>query len=453
MLRKYLYLPIETKSREFDAKVLLAYAAANAGWDVIIGREDVLNELVNHFPRGIYLAKNINQDKERFIHSIYKKGFNIFFSDEESGLTQNDFFTFLDQRISLKNLQKICFTFLWSEQQAKIFGEKYCRLNLEFSNAGSPRLDLMTKEFNSLEDRGSNYYGDKYGTYILLSSNFTVNNLYGTEEFKNKLLRAAKNKRQIIEFLEWYEYKKKTFSLYLEFIKEMSVLYPDVNIVIRPHPGENPNSWDDLVDIENVFVDKKFSLISAIKNSRFVIHHGCTASLEASLQGVPSIYYDPIKEEGHVSNFCKDLSFYLTERKEVYQNINVFLNQSNVYTKDGVEKIGIKSDGLSYLRFIRSFDQCAEREGLSYEANINVKRILWKAFFLSPIPFFKGFLRNYLPSLHPVGRIIKEKCPTIKSGEIQELGFNTALKMSADSISCRKLTKNLFHISIRSNDE
>ena len=37
---KWLILPIETKVRELDGKVLLAAAAAERGWGVILGHKD-----------------------------------------------------------------------------------------------------------------------------------------------------------------------------------------------------------------------------------------------------------------------------------------------------------------------------------------------------------------------------------------------------------------------------
>jgi surface carbohydrate biosynthesis protein len=451
MKRKYLYLPVEGKSREFDAKVLLALAAVKVGWDVVIGREDILNEFVRHFPCGIYLAKNVNQDKDKFINGIYQKGFHIFLSDEEAGLAQNDFSIFLDQRISSNNLKKIHFTFLWSRVQEKVFSEKYNGLELKFSNAGSPRLDLMTKKFNSLEDSGANYYKSKYFDYILISSNFTVNNLHGSKVFKEKLMKTGKSARQKSQLLSWYEYKKKTFLSYLDFIKELSDLHPDINIVIRPHPGEDSNSWNDLKCIKNIFIDKSYSLISALKNSSLVIHHGCTASLESYLQGVPSIYYDPFKDEDQICQLCKDLSFYFTDKNEFFQKSDSFLNQSISLPRGRIKKVGIKSDGLCYQRFVDAFGQSAGEEGLLHDDDISFKKTLLKTFFMSPISFSKSMLRNYTPKLHPVGEILQEKCPTIRPSDIQELGFHKFLDMDSKNIKYQQLSKNLIHISKLSN--
>ena len=40
--RRWLFLPIETKVRELDGKLLLAATAAERGWGVILGHKDNL---------------------------------------------------------------------------------------------------------------------------------------------------------------------------------------------------------------------------------------------------------------------------------------------------------------------------------------------------------------------------------------------------------------------------
>jgi len=55
--KKWVYLPIETKSREYKGKLLLACFLAENDFGVIIGDKlPLLNKLI-WFPKGIYLSK------------------------------------------------------------------------------------------------------------------------------------------------------------------------------------------------------------------------------------------------------------------------------------------------------------------------------------------------------------------------------------------------------------
>ncbi|MEQ1524424.1 MAG: hypothetical protein ABL936_24460, partial [Aestuariivirga sp.] len=57
--RRWLHLPIETKARELDAKMLLACSAAERGWGAIIGGKNVLRKFQMHLPQGVFVEKNI----------------------------------------------------------------------------------------------------------------------------------------------------------------------------------------------------------------------------------------------------------------------------------------------------------------------------------------------------------------------------------------------------------
>ena len=54
---KWLFLPLETKVRELDGKLLLAAIAAERGWAVIIGRKNSVAEFTSDI-RGIVIDKD-----------------------------------------------------------------------------------------------------------------------------------------------------------------------------------------------------------------------------------------------------------------------------------------------------------------------------------------------------------------------------------------------------------
>ena len=53
MEKTRLYIGIETKVREFDAKLLLACVAAEAGYEVVLGQQKVFLKRLENMPQGI----------------------------------------------------------------------------------------------------------------------------------------------------------------------------------------------------------------------------------------------------------------------------------------------------------------------------------------------------------------------------------------------------------------
>ena len=58
MKQTRLYIPVETVVREFDAKMLLACVAAEAGYDVVLGNQKIFMQKLECMPRGIFLDKS-----------------------------------------------------------------------------------------------------------------------------------------------------------------------------------------------------------------------------------------------------------------------------------------------------------------------------------------------------------------------------------------------------------
>jgi hypothetical protein len=53
--KSYLYLPIETWSREFHAKLLIAINAVENDWTVVIGPKTEMQRWLFKFPKGVVL--------------------------------------------------------------------------------------------------------------------------------------------------------------------------------------------------------------------------------------------------------------------------------------------------------------------------------------------------------------------------------------------------------------
>ena len=70
MKNKIICIPIETKVREFDAKMLLATHLLNLNYTVYIGsRKGIIRE-IRKINNAVYFAKNISKSQKSFYEEL-----------------------------------------------------------------------------------------------------------------------------------------------------------------------------------------------------------------------------------------------------------------------------------------------------------------------------------------------------------------------------------------------
>lgn len=82
-------LPVETQSRELDAKLLLACYLARAGMKTIIGSRQTMHNEIASIPQGIYLGKDFRRPSLRIFRILRGRGFPILAWDEEGVVFYN----------------------------------------------------------------------------------------------------------------------------------------------------------------------------------------------------------------------------------------------------------------------------------------------------------------------------------------------------------------------------
>ena len=76
---------------------------------------------------------------------------------------------------------------------------------------------------------------------------------------------------------------------YIKAIKYLSENNQDYDIVLRPHPKENIETWKIMLqDIPNTHVIRDGSIEVWIKNAFAVMHNSCTSALETIIQKTTS---------------------------------------------------------------------------------------------------------------------------------------------------------------------
>jgi hypothetical protein len=105
-------------------------------------------------------------------------------------------------------------------------------------------------------------------------------------------------------------HKQALFESFQALIPRLEQAFPQLNIVIRPHPVELPDVYHALAaHSSRVRVDNRGNVIPWLMASRALIHNGCTTGVEAYIAGIPAIAYRP-----SVNTYFDDEVFALPNR-------------------------------------------------------------------------------------------------------------------------------------------
>lgn len=414
--KKWLYIAIETKSREYIAKLFLSILALTKGYNVVLGhRSTRIFTNFSFMPAGIYLDKSIWDIQSNTFKKLKKRGYYISSTDEEGFVYPNPE-NYLE-RISLNCLKLINLFFAWGQKEANIISNKYPQIANKIKIVGNPRIDILKRKYFDFYEKERNFIKKKYGKFILVNSNFpavTTNTLSGQIEE----LKGLSNTFDENFWKNSFEYRSKLFKLFVEGIKELAKS-TSLNIVIRPHPSEAPNYWiDEFKDYDNVKIVYKFSVNPWIIESEVVIHNGCTTGIEAFLMKKPVIAYRPIYSDQYDQELPNSISKEINTKVELIKWVKIFLENKNKFDVIYDEKIKLLKkhisliNGLSSLKILNLFNSLNAN---SYSFEISSL----KKFILGIYVSIRKFILNIDRSFLHFNKNIKQKFPGIDKKELE----------------------------------
>lgn len=365
--KKWLYIPIEAKSREYKAKLFLSILALKKGYNVMLGQQSFrIHVLITSLlPVGIYLDKSI-WDVQTIKFKILKKRGHYICATDEEGLFYRNPESYL-RRISLNSLKALDLFFAWGNEQANIISKKYPQIKNKIKVVGNPRIDILRREYINIYKKENDYIKKKYGKFILVNSNFpdvTTNTLKGKISEIEFLTNNVEEKEK--EFWKnFFKYKSELFNLFLKAIKELAKS-TSLRIVIRPHPAENPDLWiKEFKGFENVAIVYKYSANPWIIESEIVIHNGCTTGIEAFLMKKPVIAYRPIKSALYDQNLPNLVSKEINDEDELLNLVRLISENNDSLPIEYNKKLELLNDHIKFgeglsseriLEFLELFD-------------------------------------------------------------------------------------------------
>jgi hypothetical protein len=231
--------------------------------------------------------------------------------------------------------------------------------------------------------------------------------------------------------MELFEYEYSGYMLqlighFVKMIRALAETYPDVQILIRPHPVEAEDAWDKMIGpYPNVHVFRDGTISAWIRGARAIIHNGCTSALEAAVSGVPRIAYRPLPSpfEREIPNQLSREAFSI---EEMIERVGHILDGSSSKTE-------LKQDSESHHKLMQRLVNvdgvlAADRivnewDRLGNDTKWPTSRVLTKE-FLHPTQQDSGSLgigKSVMSKLYSIARSV------VSSAESTAVNGNTEL--------------------------
>ena len=358
-----LFIPIETKVREYHGKLLLSLIAAENGFRVILGGQRDIRKIVHRYGQGIYLDKSIAATKKKWMKWCRRIGLTVSGWDEE-GLVYFDDETYHELRLCESVLQDMPLFFTWGEAQRETIIAKVPEACNKLVPIGNPRVDMMRPEVRQFYGPAADRLKEKYGKIILINTNFGLSNHFHGVEAERKRLEVYPIARRIPGFFEgWLEAQSKVMEHYRVMIPHIRHAFPDYTIIVRPHPSENHETWKSVTrDLDRCYVTGEGNVLEWILASEVLVHFNCTTAIEAYLLGVAAVAFHPEDIGKYEQKLPKAMSMEAQNLDELSQLVSsvlageingFFLNEDPERTARVKHSLGALDGELSSERIVQ----------------------------------------------------------------------------------------------------
>ncbi len=287
-------IPVESQVRELDAKILLAGAAAERGFPVVIGSRAFIHFRVDSLPRGVYLAKSMRTLSIRMFSILRDLGHEIVGWDEE-GLVRWPDDEYYRWRLSPVTLKKLSHLLTWGADDARVLQNYPGYPGTPVHLTGNPRIDLLRPELRSFYREKAELLKQQYGDFILINTNFSkVNHFFShLSELKKPALDLEAGGEETFDAGKG-RLKQVLFEHFQKMLPALSQALPEHNIIVRPHPAENHRPWLKIAEtFPNLKIINEDSVTPWLMAAKVLLANGCTTMIEAAVLGTPSVAYQP----------------------------------------------------------------------------------------------------------------------------------------------------------------
>ena len=358
-----IYLHAEVAARELDSKLLLATLAASRGHDVLVSEIHTFGYLQNKrlLQPGIFHTTSLAPSESRFNRhrALKQQAFIVTSIDEEAQLVDWDYESFARGRFSDDAIAEASAVFCWGPHDYEELCRFYPRFKDRYHCSGSPRADLWRRQFSSFHSSRAEVPDSPY---VLFSSNLGLIN--GYRRFAD-IVRGERNggyfeRDPESERAKYHRASEQILFIYeiVKALEHVADQIPEIQVILRPHPVEDPASWQDLLTPRpNLRVVRQGGITAWVNRSIAVIHNGCTTALEATVSGTPVITFIPFNQK-YGRDLANQLGTRVDSKEAMVAAIRELLSNARPSTD---EILPPPNDIVEYKIRYREYELAAER--------------------------------------------------------------------------------------------
>ena len=294
------YLTVEVKHRELESRLLIAAHMLEAGFPVVVGQQWSLFTNVPALPPGVVLFKTVNDIQATNMANFRKFGHKVAATDEEVLLCMEDICFMLAFGPVAANS---CDMFLAQSAHHKAaIARKFPQLADKVEVVGNPRIDLLAFPGRASFEEEAKAIREEHGPFVLFNTNYgSINSIWKDINRVAGIAAAAgafdpKDPESVKSFQAQIDWERRNFNEMLPLVKWAAANLPRHKIVLRPHPAERPNFWQDAsAGASNVVVVPRSNPHPWILAADLIVHTGCTTGLEAAFMDKRSVNIMPSK--------------------------------------------------------------------------------------------------------------------------------------------------------------
>ena len=276
-------IPVEAKVRELDEKVLLAAKLAADRNVVVLGPDTSVDPYAEERGTDVHFVNGAasSPQRTRILSTLARRGTKVLLLDTE-GANAVATPTF-HARFDAELVPHIDRYLAWGHGPAELAIRTVGFPRDKVVVTGLPRFDTLRPPFDAIHEAARRSIRERHGRYVLLNTNLTRANPFATGVV-----------RDLAPDLEMMENQRALMKAYAEAIPAIVRAVPNVNIIVRPHPGENVETYEKMFAGESrIRVVHEGSVQPWIKEAVAVIHNNCLTGVEAVVAGIPVVALSP----------------------------------------------------------------------------------------------------------------------------------------------------------------
>ena len=322
-MKPRIYLQMEVKKRELDARIYFALKASLKNFSIVIGAKSKLFDNRNRMRKGIMLFKSLGRNNLNYIQIYKKLGFIVASLDEEAMM----FFSHDEyiERIHTPCLKAMDIFFCWGKNDYEAIIKKFPDQIDKIYIIGNSRIDILKKPLNQKYFDRAEKIKEKYGKFILVNTMFSKANNYqltmNNQTYIESLIEDGYSPESVkVAYAKPYlKFQQENLKLLKSFLINFSEKNPTEKIIIRPHPGEYSNMWLDFAKTAKnikVIIDDE-STCSWLVAANKCVSSNCTTSLESYLLNKISANYKVYENKDVEFKLPKLTSFNIEKDEEL----------------------------------------------------------------------------------------------------------------------------------------